>query len=268
MGTIADTTKGNIFFIAADDSRLVVITNKSHKLYDDRIDLPLNEAMIKSIENPTVGILEPIIVRKVNDSYEVIDGRQRVRCAREAQRRNPALKIRIPFIIRTSKDSEAAAFATITNVQRTEDNPVLKGKNASRLLEMGHSKDDIVSIFGVQWSTIDGWIKISDAPAVVQEALESGQISTTQAVKVSRNRDIDEALENAKKIGKGKPGRKKGSLSKKEPSESDQLFIALQRVIKIKDAHEDDDCEIFGDLETAQDSIESAINKLYAMENK
>jgi ParB family chromosome partitioning protein len=187
MGTIKGTTKGSFFWFDPDDTRLVVITDPAHRLYDRRVEMSVDESMVQSISDPTIGILEPILVRKAGENYEVVDGRQRVRAAREAKRRNPDLVIRIPAVPRTVKDAEAARNSTIANVQRVEDSPSTKGENAARMLEMGYTEGEVVSFFGASFGTIKDWIGFSgSASKEVKAALDSDLITYTQARKISR----------------------------------------------------------------------------------
>lgn len=227
MGTISNTTKGNIFWFDADDPRIVIITDKSHKLYDRRVDLPIDESMVESIADPNIGILEPIIVRKVGEEYQVVDGRQRFRAAREASKRYPDRKIRIPAIPRTIREYEAAKHATIANVQRTEDSPVIRGLNAKRMIEMGADQEELCSLFGVEWSTIQLWIRVSEkATEPVQDALSAGKITLTSAIKISKKTKEKQlsALEKELSKGKKKPGQKKG-----EPKRRKIKIVATQK---------------------------------------
>ena len=53
-----------------------------HPLYDERVKLPIDDAMVMNIAS--LGVREPIIVRKNGDAVEVVDGRRRVLHARVA----------------------------------------------------------------------------------------------------------------------------------------------------------------------------------------
>lgn len=210
MGTIKNTTKGNVFFFDADDPRLVVITDPSHRLYDRRVEMPLDESMIESISDPKIGIVQSVIVRKVGENYEVVDGRQRVRCAREAVQRNPSFTIKIPCVTRTIKEFEAARIATVTNVQRTEDTPVVKGENAKRQIEMGATHEDLESDFGVGRQTISQWIKIAESPDVIKDAVDSGKISIAKALKIASKppSEHEDLIHASISKTRKKPGRK------------------------------------------------------------
>jgi ParB family chromosome partitioning protein len=212
MGTIKGASKTAIFFFEANDSRLKVITDKQHVLYDRRVELPLEDSLVESIAD--IGVLHPIEVRKVGDNYEVIDGRRRVLHAREAQRRYPDRKIAIPVRPVTRRDSEAARDATVSNAQRRDSSPVTRGEEAIRLMEsFGWGQDDVCRFFGAGWPAIQSWIKVAqDASDCVKEALENDQITLTKAIRISRHKTElqGEQLEKALEVGRQKPGPKPG----------------------------------------------------------
>lgn len=218
MGTIKGTKKGSFFWFEPDDPRLIVITDKSHRLYDSRVELPIDASMVKSIADPNIGILEPILVRKVGDNYEVVDGRQRVRAARQAKQLNTSLKIRIPAIPRTAKDAEAARNSTIANVQRTEDSPYIKGENAARMIEMGYTDIEVSDFYGVSFLTVKGWIGFSEtASDELKWALDSGVVTYTKARSISsmNHEKQAEALEKATAAPKPRRGPPNGPRRRK-----------------------------------------------------
>lgn len=232
MGTIVNTTKGNIFWFTPDDPRLKVITDKSHKLYDKRVELPLDtpelQGMISTISDPDIGILEPVIARKVGDFWEVTEGRQRVRCAREAFRRG-AKHVKIPVIVKTHRDFEVAKIASICNVQRVEDPPHVKGFNAQRLLDSGASWEELESVFAAKKSTIQSWIRVHEAPEEVHRAVENGEITSTQAVSVAKKatRGGAEAARKALKTAKAEGGPKTRGR-KPGPQKRTVTFVATE----------------------------------------
>ncbi|WP_369707599.1 ParB N-terminal domain-containing protein [Klebsiella variicola] len=77
--------KSNVLFFEPENLHLV--TDTTHPLYDERVHLPLNEAVILNIME--LGVLEPIIVWKDPETGKtcVVAGRQRVKNAKEANAR-------------------------------------------------------------------------------------------------------------------------------------------------------------------------------------
>jgi ParB family transcriptional regulator, chromosome partitioning protein len=211
MGSIKGASKSSFYRFSTDDERLVVITDPSHRLYDKRVEIPINEGMVESIASE--GILSPVKVRKVGDNYEVVFGRQRVRCAREAARRYPDRKILIPAIPATLNEVEALLHATIENVQRVDDPPSVRGFNAARLREKGYTDEELERAYGVKIGTIDDWIAFYElASEPVREAADDGKISYTKAREISR-KPFDkqaQAVEKALETPRPRPGPKKG----------------------------------------------------------
>jgi ParB family transcriptional regulator, chromosome partitioning protein len=211
MGSIKGASKSSYYKFDPFDERLVVITDPSHRLYDKRVEIPINEGMVESIASE--GILSPVKIRKVGDNYEVVFGRQRVRCAREAKRRYPDRKILIPTIPVTLNEVEALLHATIENVQRVDDPPSIRGFNAARLREKGYTDQELERAYGVKIGTIEDWISFYEcASEPVREAADDGRISYTKAREISRKATDKqaEAVEKALATPRPRPGPKKG----------------------------------------------------------
>lgn len=199
---IDKTTRSEIFWMDCADDRLVVVTDKNHRLYDARVELPINPAMVASIS--TLGILEPVIVRNVGGRYEVVDGRQRVRSAREAQKEIKDRCVRVPLIVRSScNDAAAASMSAIANNQRIEETPNQKGDRVKVLLETGHSRDEISAIFGVGWQTISGWVAIAESPEATS-ALEFGEVTASQAAAIAKSKNPIAKLKEIKTKPEGR----------------------------------------------------------------
>ncbi|WYX51237.1 hypothetical protein WJ977_00655 [Achromobacter xylosoxidans] len=78
---------GKTNVLSFETDALTIITDPAHSLYDERIQLPLDEAITLNIM--ALGVREPILVWKDPETGKVlvVDGRQRVRHAIEANRR-------------------------------------------------------------------------------------------------------------------------------------------------------------------------------------
>jgi ParB family chromosome partitioning protein len=237
---IENTTRGEIFWMNADDKRLVVVTDKQHRLYDSRVELPVDPAMVASISDPKIGILEPVIVRNVGGTYEVVEGRQRVKAARAAQEQVKGRVIRVPLIVRSScNDASAASMSAIANNQRTEETATQKGERVKVLLETGHSKDEVCSIFGVGWQTISGWVAIAESPET-SAALEAGTVTATEAAKIAKSKNPVAKLQEPKVKPEGRVRivieRKSGQYSVKissDVTDTEGFFEAL--IAKLQD---------------------------------
>lgn len=85
------------------------------------------------------GIIQPIVVQKKNDYYEIIAGERRWRAAKQA-----GLK-EVPVIIKDYSDQETVEIALIENIQREELNPIEEALAYKRLLTEFNLKQDQVA---------------------------------------------------------------------------------------------------------------------------
>lgn len=159
---------------------------KDHHLFDERIKLPLDDNMVKNIM--VYGVQQTVICQMDGDELIVVDGRQRVRWAREANKRLAA-EGKEPYAvpIRVKKGSEATMFGVMVSLNeiRQDDELLLKADKAVRMQDMGKSTEEIAITFGVTTQAIDMWLKLADASTPVREAVQNGQIAATAAAKLA-----------------------------------------------------------------------------------
>jgi len=174
MARIEGAGRADLFTL---DPETVVIPEDG-PLFDERADLPLDENLVANIMFQ--GVLEPIIIRKNGSAIEVVAGRQRVKAAREANRRfaeRGQACIKIPAILKQGTDADMYGILISENEIRRADDQVAKGKKALRLVNMGQSVPDIAVIFGVSTRTIEQWLSLNDLTPEVQDAVSNGEIS-------------------------------------------------------------------------------------------
>jgi ParB family chromosome partitioning protein len=117
------------------------------------------QALATSIQE--VGILQPIVVRKVSAGYEVIAGERRLRAARLAGLAT------VPVILRESDDAESLREALIENIHRENLNPI----------ELAEAfRETLADRLGVSRSHVANTIRLLQLPAEVQQLLADGRI--------------------------------------------------------------------------------------------
>jgi len=122
------------------------------------------------------GIIQPLIVRRVDGKLELIAGERRFRASREL-----GLK-EIPAIIREASDQDVLEMALIENLQRADLNPIEEAQAYSRLAkDFNMRQEDIAQRVGKNRATVANAIRLLDLPEPVQEMLSSGLISTGHA---------------------------------------------------------------------------------------
>jgi len=124
----------------------------------------------------SVGVVQPVIVRKVDDGYELIAGERRWRAAQQA-----GFTV-VPAIVRAASDVESLELALVENVVRQQLNPVDEAFALKVLLDdLGVTQEKLAARVGKSRSAIANKIRLLDLPAPVQESLVDGGISEGHA---------------------------------------------------------------------------------------
>ena len=124
----------------------------------------------------SVGVVQPVIVRKVDDGYELIAGERRWRAAQLAG------YTAIPAIIRAASDVESLELALVENVVRQQLNAVDEAFALKVLLEdLGVTQEKLAARVGKGRSAIAIKIRHLDLPATIQETLAEGALSEGHA---------------------------------------------------------------------------------------
>lgn len=132
------------------------------------------EELADSIRNH--GVIQPIIVRKRDDYYEIIAGERRWRAARLA-----GLK-EIPVVIREYTDSEVSEIALIENIQREDLSPLEEARAYKTLIEeYGITQEELSGRLSKSRSKIANTMRLLKLDESVQELLESGRLSAGHA---------------------------------------------------------------------------------------
>ncbi len=122
------------------------------------------------------GIIQPIIVRKLDKGYEIIAGERRWRAAQAAGLKD------VPIVIREATDMQAAEMSLIENIQREELNPLEEAAAYITLNERFNlSQEEISFRVGKDRSTITNIIRLLRLPAKIKAALVEKKISAGHA---------------------------------------------------------------------------------------
>jgi ParB family chromosome partitioning protein len=208
-----DAPRGNTFLM--DPEALTIVSDPAHPLYDERIHLPLDERMIRSIMKH--GVRQAVNVRKNEEAIEVVDGRQRVRHAIEANRRlikEGAEPVRIKVMLERGTDADMAGLGVVLNVHRRDDDLMTKAKKAQRLLDLGKTDEEVEIDFGITRQTLRGWQNLLEASPVVQKAVAAGDVSASAAAVIAKLPRADQAAKLAElKAGAPIKGKRAGKVS-------------------------------------------------------
>lgn len=166
-----------------DDLEDVVISNKDRivEVPVDKIkpnpDQPRNrfhEEEIKGLAESirSVGIIQPIILRKNEDDYILVAGERRLRAAKVAGLQS------IKSIIVEANEEENLTIALIENLQRSDLDPIEEARAYKALVNRFNLKQqDIAQRVGKERATVANMIRLLNLPDIIQEAISEGKIS-------------------------------------------------------------------------------------------
>ena len=118
-----------------------------------------------------VGVLQPIVVRRRGEAYELIAGERRLRAAKLAGLAT------VPVILRDSGDADTLREALIENIHRDDLGPIELAEAFRELLEeLGLKQETLAERLGVSRSHIANTIRLLQLPADVQQLLADGRI--------------------------------------------------------------------------------------------
>jgi ParB family transcriptional regulator, chromosome partitioning protein len=141
-----------------------------------RVEFPAEHLheLVESIRER--GIIQPLIVRKVDGKYELIAGERRFRAARELG------LTEAPAIVREASDREVLELALIENLQREGLNPIEEASAYQRLSrDFGLTQEDISKRVGKSRASIANAMRLLDLAPDVQSLLKHDRISVGHA---------------------------------------------------------------------------------------
>jgi len=153
-----------------------------------KVDENLGE-MVASIKEH--GVLQPIVVRRRRDGYEVVMGERRLRASKLAGLEQ------IPAVIRSVDDRDMLELALIENLQRQNLNPIDEAMGFKRLSEEFNQTHEVIAQrVGRDRSSVTNALRLLTLPFKVRDALAAGQITAghARALLMSENRRVQVEL--------------------------------------------------------------------------
>jgi ParB family chromosome partitioning protein len=166
------------------------------------------------------GIIQPIVVRKSENTYEIIAGERRWRAAQRVG------LTRVPVIIKDVSDREALELALVENLQREDLNPIEEATAYEQLIEdFGLTHEDISKRIGKERSTITNQLRLLKLPEEVREALIKGEITAGHARAILGLQSLNKAKEVLEAIRSQKLSVRRTEVLVKKLSEDKQTVI-------------------------------------------
>lgn len=124
------------------------------------------EELRQSIEQ--AGVIEPIVVRRKEDRYEIISGERRWRACCDLELKE------IPCVLRNVSDEEAFRLALVENLQRNALTPLEEALAFQRLLDLkiARNQADVGKILGIRQQRVSDKLRLLELPTEVRELFE------------------------------------------------------------------------------------------------
>lgn len=122
------------------------------------------------------GVLQPLLVRKHGNGYEIIAGERRYQASKLAGLEE------LPVIIKDVNDEEMLALTLIENLQRSDLNPVEEAKGYRQLIDAsGMTQEALSKAVSKSRSAITNSLRLLDLPEVVQQMIFEGKLTAGHA---------------------------------------------------------------------------------------
>jgi ParB family transcriptional regulator, chromosome partitioning protein len=122
------------------------------------------------------GVIQPLVVRRVNDHYQIIAGERRWRAAQKAGLRD------VPVVIQDVSEDWALEVALIENIQREDLNPIEEAAAYRNLMEsFDLSQEEVGKRVGKDRSTVANALRLLRLPEMVRDDVMAGRLSMGHA---------------------------------------------------------------------------------------
>jgi ParB family chromosome partitioning protein len=165
---------------AGQSSKDTVIQIKTSQIKTNKYQprLEFNEQkmaeMVNSIKEK--GIIQPILVRKHQDGYELIAGERRLRAVKTVGLET------IPAIVREVGDVDMLELALVENIQREDLNAMEEAYSYHKFMtDFGFTQEKIAKVIGKERSTIANIMRLMNLPLKIQDFISKGAITAGHA---------------------------------------------------------------------------------------
>jgi ParB family chromosome partitioning protein len=140
------------------------------KDFDDKALRDLSASLRQS------GVLQPVVVRRLGDGYQLVVGERRWRAAKLAG------ITRIPAVIREASDAESLELALVENLLREDLNPMEEAEAYQRLLaEFGWTQEELAQRVARDRSSVANCLRLLKLPELIQADLRAGRLTMGHA---------------------------------------------------------------------------------------
>ena len=144
------------------------------------------------------GIVQPLVVRRINNRYQLIAGERRWRAAQRASMQ------RVPVVVRDVPEEMALEMTLVENLQREDLNPIEQARAFQRLTEeFNFTQEQVADRTGKDRATIANAVRLLKLEDPIQDLLEEGRLTAGHGRALLAIADSRERLELSRRIARG-----------------------------------------------------------------
>ena len=186
-----DDVVGNIIEVALET---IQVNPYQPRTYFDEDSLSELATSIREL-----GVIQPITVRKLGDTYQLVSGERRFRASKLIGNKT------IPAYIRTANDQEMLEMALVENIQRKNLDPIEIALSYQRLIdEIQLTQENLSARVGKKRSTVANYLRLLKLDPILQTGMRDGFISMGHGRALINVSDSNDQLSIYKKILKDK----------------------------------------------------------------
>lgn len=189
LGALISDSAGKDYIKEVEIDKIIPNPMQPRKIFDlEKID-ELSQSITEQ------GILQPIIVRQINNNYEIIAGERRFKAAKKAG------LLKVPVIIKKADDEESLEIAIIENVQREDLSAIEEGEAYKLLIEKyNYTQEALANRLGKNRATITNTLRLLKLPTQIKDDINSGKMTSGHARAILAIENEKEQLKIAEKV--------------------------------------------------------------------
>lgn len=190
--TQADSAK-----IEADEDRVLYIDINDIKPNKDQPRKTFNEEKLKDLANSIKenGVIQPLIIRKAQNGYELVAGERRWRAARIAEIK------KVPCIIKNFDEKQNMIVAIIENMQRENLDPIEEALGLNEMIKrFEFTQEQVSNALGKSRAYIANSLRLLKLPEKIQNMIIEGRISAAHGRTIITIKDEKKQIEVCDKI--------------------------------------------------------------------
>lgn len=159
------------------DENLLTVDLDKLKAREDQPRKNFDDDSLEELANSIKadGVIQPIVVRKVGDKYEIIAGERRFRASKLAELE------KVPIIVKNVSDRKARELALVENIQREDLNPIEEAISLKTLMEEYKlTQQELSDIVGKSRSYIANNLRLLNLSDYIKDYLIRGELSPSQ----------------------------------------------------------------------------------------